>query len=142
YLAADLGSSSQIAIYDVSCIVGTGPCSLGAPLSTRSAQAHGNALYLTYQLAGSTPYLYAAAPQPCVEVGTFPIAQREWLYDVSNPASPHDMTPATTESVSALYYDSSGNPVQQAKTVNYWSYYYRETPTGFNQMAPRHIAFD
>ena len=41
-------------------------------------------------------------------------SQREWLFDVTNPASPRDVSPP-----------------------NYWGWYYRGNPTGFNQVMPR-----
>ena len=54
------------------------------------------------------------------------------VIDVSNPAAPDEVTAGPSMSVSAVY-----NGVTQVKQVNYWTWYYRASATGFNLVAPR-----
>src|SRR4051812_2543545 len=134
YLGVRLGTTaterqSQTAIYDVSCIASAAGCgALGAPLALIATEG-GGSNYLTFSRAnGVTPFLYAGSDNYCAGADGL---QREWLFDVTNPAAPRDVTPAVTVPVVGIY-----NGVPQTKTVNYWSYYYRGSPTGFNLVAP------
>jgi PKD repeat protein len=135
YLAARLGKSatvrlSQTAIYDVSCIAGANGCGgLGSPLSILNTDSASGTEYLSFSRSGATPFLYAGGDGYCSGSDG---QQREWLLDVSNPALPQDITPANTLDTHAPY-----NGVDTHVTIDYWSYFYRESPTGFNLMAPR-----
>jgi PKD repeat protein len=98
----------RTAIYDVSCI--TGSCAgLGAPLSAGEYDGGGINEYLTFSRSDGIPFLYLGSDDRC-SGGT----QREWLLDVRNPAAPQDISP-----------------------FNYWGWYYRGGPTGFNTVMPR-----
>ncbi|PYQ60773.1 MAG: hypothetical protein DMF53_16385, partial [Acidobacteria bacterium] len=110
YLAARTvdGSAHHLSIYDVSCIASASCSGLGAPLSTGVYDGQGTD-YLDFSRSNGTPFLYLGTDNRCVG-GT----QHEWLLDVSNPAAPQDISP-----------------------FNYWGWYYRGGPTGFNLVAPR-----
>jgi hypothetical protein len=132
YLGARLGRTAtlpaQTAIYNVSCITGT--CSgLGSPLWTGDLDTKSTFEYLTFSRSGSIPFLYVGGDAMCASTDG---EAREWLLDVSNPASPHDVSPTFTLPASGLY-----NGVTVNKTVSYWSWYYRTSPTGFNLVMPR-----
>jgi PKD repeat protein len=97
----------RLSIYNVSCLASS--CSgLGAPLFTGEFDGQGNEL-IDYSVSDGTPFLYLGTDSRC-----FTGIQREWLLDVSNPAAPQDISP-----------------------FNYWGWYYRTGPTGFNLVAPR-----
>ncbi|HEV8583004.1 MAG TPA: hypothetical protein VGX68_28385 [Thermoanaerobaculia bacterium] len=132
YLAARLGATitqpAQTAIFDVSCI--TGSCAgLGAPLAALNLSSISTSEYLTFSRSGSKPFLYVGGDNTCSGSDG---QQREWLLDVSNPSNPVDVTPGGTASAIGNY-----GGVNLTKTVNYWSSYYRGSPTGFNLVAPR-----
>jgi PKD repeat protein len=118
------------AIYDVSCITGANGCgSLGASLANVNTDTQSGGEYLTFSRAGSTPFLYVGGDAYCIGADG---RQHEWLLDVSNPSNPVDVTPQQTTQVTAPY-----NGVDVTRTINYWAYYYRPNPTGFNLVAPR-----
>jgi PKD repeat protein len=121
----------ETAIYDVSCVTGASGCSgVSSPLSALSIDTHSGSEYLTSSLSGSTPFLYVGGDAPCPGADGL---QHEWLLNVSNPANP---TPVGTEkgtTPESAYYNS----VLTSMPVDYWSYYYRATPTGFNLVSPR-----
>jgi PKD repeat protein len=135
YLAARLGKSisirqSQTAIYDVSCIATANGCGTVSPLGTPlSLDTVSGTEYLTFSRSGATPFLYVGGDAYCNGSDG---QQREWLLDVSDPANPKDISPTATTTVSAKY-----NEVPTNVAINYWSYFYRESPTGFNLMSPR-----
>jgi len=98
----------RTAIYDVSCIASS--CAgLGAPLSAGEFDGGGSSEFLTFSRSDGVPFLYLGSDDRC-SGGT----QREWLLDVRNPAAPQDISP-----------------------FNYWGWYYRGGPTGFNSVTPR-----
>jgi hypothetical protein len=105
---------NEARIYDVSCITGT--CSgLGSPIFTQELDSGTPTYFVTFSRSFSTPFLYYGSDDKC-RGGS----QREWLFDVTNPASPHDITPPT----------------------GYWGWYYRGSPTGFNNVMPRRAKFN
>jgi PKD repeat protein len=98
-------------IYDVSCISG-GTCSLGAPLWQQTMDTGTPNFFVTHSQGGSNNYLYFGSDNRCSGG-----AQREWLFDVSAPSSPRDLSPA-----------------------GYWQWYYRggaNGVSGFNNVMPR-----
>jgi hypothetical protein len=109
-------SVNEARIYDVSCITGT--CTgLGSPLNPLTELTLDAAYYyVTFSKSGNIPFLYFGSDDRCA--GGY---QREWLFDVSSPASPHEVT---------------------AAAPGYWSWYYRGSPTGFNYMSPRRGKFN
>lgn len=135
YLGARQGATltnrqPTTAIYDISCITGANGCTgLGSPLSNTNTDTQSGGEYLTFSRAGSTPFLYVGGDAYCIGADGL---QHEWLFDVSNPSSPNDVTPTQTSQVTAPY-----NGVSVTRTIDYWAYYYRPNPTGFNLVAPR-----
>lgn len=107
---ARLSQTGQLAIHDVSCIAG-GACS-SAPVLATAATAPPQ-LYLKLSLDGGRPYVYVGND----DLGTC-APQREYLFDLSNPASPAELTPKV-------------NP------LGYWGWYYMNCPSGFNLIGPR-----
>jgi len=108
-----LRTDDQGQIYDVSCI--TGACGgLGGPLSSQTMDMGTPAFFVTFSQAGATPFLYFGSDNKCGGG-----SQREWLFDVSNPAAPHDVSP-----------------------TGYWGWYYRGGLTGFNNVMPRRGKFN
>ncbi len=123
----------ELRIYDVSCISTT--CgSLPAPLVTKTLSiTTGTSYYfLTFSRSGTTPFLYLGSDNRC----GIPTEHREWLFNVSTPSNPVDVTPTPTIQASAIY---SG--VTQTYSVDYWGWYYRPNPTGFNYVGPRRGKF-
>jgi PKD repeat protein len=120
----DSGGVFGIATVNVSCAIGT--CS-SAPLPAFTGvfneiqvQRH----FLTFSRDGSgTPFVYVGSDDRC----GLPTTQREWLFDMSNPAAPHDVTPPPQLNGGAL--------------TGYWGWYYRSNPTGFNLVSGRHGVF-
>jgi PKD repeat protein len=97
----------RLSIYNVSCIASS--CSgLGAPLSNGEYNGQGTE-FLDFSRSDGAPFLYLGTDSRCSSD-----TQHEWLLDVSNPAAPQDISP-----------------------FNYWGWYYRSGPTGFNLVAPR-----
>jgi PKD repeat protein len=125
-------NKAETLIYNVSCVTGT--CGSFPLLSQTTTQTGGQSEYLSFSRSGATPFLYAGSDANCNNTAV--LSQREYLLDVSNPSDPVDVTPGSTLPRSAIY-----NGVNQTKNVNYWSWYYRESPTGFNLVAPRHGEF-
>jgi len=107
YLA--LRTDTDARFYDVSCITSSCGGGLPAPLTTRQLDTGTANFFVTFSRSGTTPFVYFGSDDIC-EGGS----QREWLFDVTNPASPRDVSPA-----------------------NYWGWYYRGNPTGFNNIMPR-----
>jgi len=107
YLA--LRTNTDARFYDVSCIVGGCGAGLGSPLASRQLDSGTANFYVTFSRSGATPFVYFGSDDRC-QGGS----QREWLFDVTNPASPRDVSPP-----------------------NYWGWYYRANPTGFNNIMPR-----
>jgi PKD repeat protein len=115
-------TTTQARIYDVSCLA-TSSCgsSLGSPLWTRNLPGGASDYYVTYSKSGSRDFLYFGTINYCFQ-GT----QGEWLYDVTSPAQPRDVTPPDG------FVDVYGQPT----LTGYWGWYYRKNPTGFNGVAP------
>jgi hypothetical protein len=105
---------NEARIYDVSCITGT--CTgLGNPLFSQELDSGTSSYFVTFSRSQNTPFLYYGSDDKC-RGGS----QREWLFDVTNPASPRDITPPT----------------------GYWGWYYRGGSTGFNNVMPRRAKFN
>jgi chitodextrinase len=111
YLA--LRTDTDARFYDVSCITSSCGAGLGSPLATRQLDSGTPSFFVTFSRSGATPFVYFGSDDIC-QGGS----QREWLFDVTNPASPRDVSPA-----------------------NYWGWYYRANPTGFNNIMPRYGKF-
>jgi PKD repeat protein len=126
YVAARVGTQTKI--WNVSCVA-TGCTGVGGPVGTVTTDTQSSAQYITFSRSGSTPFLYVGGDAPCPGSDGL---QHEWLLDVSDPSQPKDISPQRTTSASAIY-----NGVNTTKTIGYWNYYYRPSPTGFNLVSPR-----
>ncbi len=105
-------------IYNVSCITG-GSCGLGGALWSQ-AMPISSAGTVTFSQSNATPFLYFGREEDC-QGGN----QNEWLFDVTNPSSPNDISP-------------QGTVVVNGEAVSYWGWYYRRNGVhGFNRVAPR-----
>ena len=98
-------------IYNVSCAA-SGSCDPGAALSSVSTASTG---YFTVSASksGATPYIYIGQNGLCGSD-----LQAEWLFDVSNPGAPREIAPV--------------HGLASGFLTDYWSWYHRATPTGFN----------
>jgi PKD repeat protein len=127
WLAARSVDGSNVAgltVLDVTCAAG-GLCS--QPPSTVFQGVFNAVLnarqFLTFSRDGSgRPYIYTGSDNYCTG-GT----QSEWLFDVSNPALPVDITPPPQ--------------VYNGNLTGYWGWYSRSNPTGFNRIGPHHGVF-
>ncbi len=133
YLVARLGLTLTIrqketAIYDVSCIATGGSCTLGAPLWHQPLDTLSGNDLVTFSRSGTTPFLYVGGDAACLGSDGL---QHEFLLDVTNPSNPRDITPTHVIPETANY-----NSVSTTVPVNYWSYYDRASPTGFNHVEP------
>jgi hypothetical protein len=114
YSCAQQRAVNEAQIYDVTCNL-AGTCnSLGNPIFSQELNTGTPTYFVTFSTSNGTPYLYYGSDDKC-RGGS----QREWLFDVSNPASPRDITPRT----------------------GYWGWYYRGGSTGFNGVMPRRAKF-
>lgn len=124
FLAVRATGNAVLRIYDVSCAVAGGCGTLGGPIATVNVSDPANSKYLvTFSRSGSTPFLHLGSDRICA--GT---ERREWLFDVSNPLAPRDVTPA--------------DGVANGFSSGYWQWYQRATPTGFNNVGPRRAKFN
>jgi|GEM_PF-889245 len=112
YLAVRGISNTRIYRDTGGCLTSAGSCTL-ANLSLVRTLPIGwggeSTVFLTYSESNNTPFLYFGTSAGCSSA-----TQPEYLYDVSDPANPRDVAPP-----------------------GYWEYYYRDSDTGFNFVAPR-----
>lgn len=125
YLAVAAGNASrqgETRIYDVSCIASSKPCALPAPLAVYSTPDPSNPVPpLTLDVSfykDGRPFLYVGTS--VISSGQPPVCapQREYLFDMSHPASATEITP-------------------KVHPKGYWGWYY-EPCDGYNGTAPRH----
>ena len=124
-------SPEQLQIYDVTAC-GAGACT---PLLVGSHpySTSGQSQYLTASAdASGKPFLYLGSDATCGSNSAQTLSGREFLLDVADPAAPVDVMPTATLPVTATY--STG---EVTKNVSYWSWYERESPSGYNLVAPR-----
>lgn len=119
YLATRVGlpgdQSDALYVYDVSCITGSSCPAGGTQLYAQTFQEPTNGgLAVTASLSNGTPFLYMGTTNSC-PTGT----QEEWLWDMTNPSAPRDVTPPAVDG------------------VGYWGWYYRGNATGFNNVLPQ-----
>jgi hypothetical protein len=114
-------------IYDLTPCLAT-PCASLAGNLLWSADLHVSSErgYITDSKSGSTPMLYFGNQNMCS--GGF---HREWLYDVSNPAAPAEVGTG----IVVEWPNPGGTP--DPYEIDYWSWYYAASPTGFSLVMPR-----
>jgi PKD repeat protein len=110
WYVARIAQKGQLQIHDVSCIAG-GACTAAPVLTTLTPATL--QVYLKLSLDGGRPYIYVGND----DLGAC-APQREYLYDLSNPAAPVELTP-------------------KVHPDGYWGWYYMSCPTGFNLIGPR-----
>ncbi len=116
FVAANVGGS--VKIYEVSCITG-GSCS-PTLLSSQPAEPNAPQMTVTFSRSGTTPFIYFGSTIECLSG-----FQHEWLFDVSTPRTPRDVTPPATAVIGG-------------QEVSYWGWYYWDNGVhGFNHVAPR-----
>ncbi|MEA2601799.1 MAG: hypothetical protein QOF89_2791 [Acidobacteriota bacterium] len=128
YLAARHGGEGKI--FDVTTCLASGCSSLPAPLWTKTLKPYPESLYwlsATFSRSGTTPFIYFGNHDTCRQGE--PGLQTEYLYDVTNPANPRDITPQTQIQ-------------DQGETVDYWSWYYSDFTRGFSHFGPRVAKFN
>ena len=111
---------AEARIYDVSCITNTLGCVvLGAPVWTKTMFSGTPQFYITFSRTSTASYLVFGSDQICGG-GTV----REAVYDVTTPTAPVDMTPPQVVTIAGV-------------PTSYWTWYYRDSPTGFNRTGGR-----
>ncbi len=124
YLA--MRNDTEGKIYDVSCIA-TSCTGLGGPVWSQSMPSGSPEFYVTHSEATGRHYVYFGSDNKCGS-GT-PDPQREFLIDATIPSQARDLTPPQTVNIQLQAGGTS--------PVNYWTWYYRRSPSGFNQVMPR-----
>ena len=84
-----------------------------------------------FSRSGATPFIYYGNHDPCRD-GEAPF-QTEYLYDVSNPAAPHEISPQN---------HIVDPPAPNGRPVDYWSWYYSDTVRGWSHFGPRVAKFN
>jgi PKD repeat protein len=128
YLA--VRTASTLNVYDVTACLTNGCAALPNPLGTPTPVARvaesDNWKSVIFSRNGSKPMLFLGNHDLC-HTGEGP-DHTEYIFDMSNPASPQDISPATT-----MTFPTTGT----GELVNYWSYYYSDDVKGFAFTAPR-----
>ncbi len=111
---------TQARIYDASCIATANGCTgLGSPIWTKAMPGGTPQYYVTFSRTPTASYLVFGSDQVCGGG-----AAREFVYDVTNPAVPVDLTPPQMVTIGGV-------------PTTYWTWYYRDSPTGFNKVGGR-----
>ena len=110
WFLARLSQAGQLTTHDVSCIASS--CS-GAPPALATFTPATPQVHLKLSLDGGRPYVYVGND----DLGTC-APQREYIFDLSNPAAPAELTP-------------------KVHPDGYWGWYYMNCTTGFNLIGPR-----
>lgn len=118
YLAS-VSAANLLRVYDVSCVA-SGPCSLGNPISTTSLPVPSGVFmsFLSLSRAAAKPMIYVGGEDQFTGG-----PQREFLFDMSDPSAPREVTP-------------------QTHPAGYWGWFYFGNPTGFNWVMPRSAKFN
>jgi len=111
--------NEELYIYDVTCITASCPTGPTLVYSHPFPEVPTAQYFVTFSRSNGTPFLYLGSDDKCSGG-----AQREWLLNVADPASPVDVTPSSV-------------PDDQGGTAGYWGWYYRGNDTGFNSVMPR-----
>ncbi|HEV8238777.1 MAG TPA: PKD domain-containing protein [Thermoanaerobaculia bacterium] len=117
--------NEQVNVFDVTSCLTTGCSDIGSHQVFSQTVKPGNDssqwLNVTFSRSGSgTPFIYLGNEAVCRQGK--PPGHTEYLFDMSNPASPRDVMPTQT-------IDDLG------VNVDYWSWYYSDFTRGFSQLA-------
>jgi hypothetical protein len=140
YLATRQSKGSQDVgkIFNVTSCLTTGCAGLQSLEVWRSPQPLKPYPESTYWLStifsrsGATPFIFFGNHDPCRQ-GEADF-QTEYLFDVSNPAAPRDISPQSH------IMDPAPPPLGRA--VDYWSWYYSDTIRGWSHFGPRVAKFN
>jgi hypothetical protein len=124
--AAGAGQTGRI--FDLTPCLASGCASLaGREVWSRSFSVSATRYFLTDSKGeGGMPYLYFGNENMCSGG-----LQREWLYEVSNPAAPVEIGVGPV-----VGFPNPGGAPNPYPT-DYWSWYYAKSPTGFRWVMPR-----
>lgn len=125
YLA--VRTANRLKVYNVTSCLNGGCASLPAlttDLAIASAPDSDFWKPLAFSRSGSTPFLFVGHHDLCHDQQVPIERHTEYLFNMSNPAQPDDITPEQTMPL-------LGRP------VDYWSWYYSDTLSGFSFSAPR-----
>lgn len=123
YLA--VRTSNQVQILDITTCLTSGCASLPAPIAIVPVAAVPESdewKSVDFSRSGSTPMLFIGNHDLCHANES--LSHTEYVFDVSNPSAPRDITP-------------QGTLVDLGETVDYWSWYYSDFTRGFGNTAPR-----
>lgn len=112
YYLARVDAAKKLTIYNVSCIA-SGSCGSVPEIWSTTLASPSQLTHLTVSKDGGKHYIYVGGDDlsSCVP-------QREYIFNVSTPSSPEELTPKI---------DPAG----------YWGWYYMSCDTGFNLVGPR-----
>lgn len=115
---------TQGQIYNVNCLAAGSCSSLGSPIAVLNLPNETDEYFITHSTVGSRQFLYFGNNNRCATT-----QQNEWLYDVTNPAVPDDITPP--------------DGLVGGLPSGYWGWGYRRNPSGFgfNEVMPRRGLF-
>lgn len=120
---------TKLKIYNVtSCLTG-GCASLPSPMGETTVLRNADSdvwKSVIFSRSGSTPFLFLGHHDLCHDDATL-APHSEYLFDVSNPAQPRDITPP----------QKVVDPNRGNRTVDYWTWYYSDNFGGFSYSAPR-----
>jgi PKD repeat protein len=105
----------------VSSACGTLPAPVATATNLRPVPESNSWKPVIASTSGSTPFLYLGHHDLCHDLSNNdpePPGKEEYLFDVSNPLAPREVTPPQTI-------------VDLGKTVDYWSWYYSDSVRGF-----------
>jgi MYXO-CTERM domain-containing protein len=111
YMAIRLLSGSRI--YDLTCLATSSCSTLASPLWSADLGSVSQLMFMTHSRSNGEDFLYVTNPTR-TSIGV----QDEWLYRVTNPSAPVDITPPAV--------------LVEGELTGYWGWYYRRNPTGFN----------
>jgi len=123
YLA--VRTANKVNILDVTTCLTSGCASLPAPIVSVPVAAVPESdewKSVDFSRSGTTPILFIGNHDLCHANES--LSHTEYVFDVSNPAAPRDITP-------------TGTIVDLGETVDYWSWYYSDFIRGFGNTAPR-----
>lgn len=123
YLA--VRTANKLNILDVTTCLTTGCASLPAPMTivpVAPVPESDKWKSVDFSRSNGTPMLFVGNLDECHEGES--LAHTEYVFDVSNPSAPRDITP-------------TGTIVDLGKTVDYWSWYYSDYTRGFGFSTPR-----
>jgi PKD repeat protein len=112
------GGQTQFRVYNLSCLANNNCTGLGSPIFSTTLPTGGANVFVTDSSTGARDFIYLGNSNRCSQG-----LQDEWLFDVTTPTAPRDVTPPPA--------------LVNGQQTGYWGWYYRRNPTGFNLVNPR-----